>query len=301
MSAYPFIAANQAEFSVLRMCRLLNVSRSGFYEWLTRPVSERERSDVDLTTKIEAIHKESRRTYGAPRVHAMLRRDDIFVGKKRVARLMKEAGISGTFKKKRGRTTISVPGVTVSPDLLGREFFADAPNRVWVADMTYIRTWEGWLYLATAMDTFSRRIVGWSMGNTMEAQLVVDALEMAVSRRKPDAGLIHHSDRGSQYVALAFTASCREAGIETSMGKKGCAYDNAAAESLFATIKKDLIHRQSWPTREDARRAVFDYIEVFYNRKRLHTSLGNVSPEEFEMIHQQRSDQDRVIPFETVR
>lgn len=302
MSAYPFIAANQAEFSVVRMCRLLDVSRSGFYEWLTRPTSERERADIALTEKIEQVHEESRATYGAPRVHAMLKRDGINVGKKRVARLMRAQGLTGTFKKRKGRTTIQVPGIRTAPDLVQRDFFAaDQPNKLWVADMTYIRTWEGWLYLASVMDTFSRKVVGWSMGNSMEAQLVVDALEMAIARRNPEAGLIHHSDRGSQYVALIFTNSCKEAGIETSMGKKGCAYDNSAAESLFATIKKDLIHRQSWPTREDARRAAFEYIEVFYNRRRLHTSLGFHSPEEFEIIHQQRSDQDRVTSIETVR
>jgi putative transposase len=302
VSAYPFIAANQACFSVNRMCRLLNVSRSGFYDWLTRPISEREKADIALTEKIESIHEESRATYGAPRVHAMLRRQGINVGKKRVARLMRSQGLTGTFRKRRGRTTIQVPGIRTAPDLVQRDFFAATePNKLWVADMTYIRTWEGWLYLASVMDTFSRKIVGWSMGNSMEAQLVVDALEMAIARRGPEAGLIHHSDRGAQYVALIFTASCKEAGIETSMGKKGCAYDNSAAESFFASLKKDLIHRRSWPTREDARRAVFDYIEVFYNRQRLHTSLGDVSPEEFEIIHHNRSEEDRVMSFEIVR
>lgn len=294
MSCFEFIAANQARFKVSRMCRLLGVSRSGFYEWLGRPLSDRARRDVELTALIEQVHEDSRGTYGAPRVHAMLARQGVNIGKKRVARLMKAAGITGTFKKRRGRTTISVPGIRTSPDLVKRYFFASGPNELWVADMTYVRTWEGWQYLAGVMDTYSRMIVGWSIGTSMEAQLVVDALEMATARRKPRPGLVHHSDRGSQYTALIFTASCKDAGIETSMGAKGCAYDNAAKESFFATLKKDLIHRRSWPTKEDARRAIFDYIEVFYNRQRLHTSLGNFSPAEFEMINQSTPIEDRV-------
>lgn len=293
MSCFEFIAANQTQFKVSRMCRILGVSRSGFYEWLSRPLSGRARQDIELLARIEVIHEESRRTYGAPRVNAMLARDGVRVGTKRVARLMREAGLTGTFRRRRGRTTIQFPGIRTAPDLVKRDFYAFAPNQLWVADMTYIRTWEGWLYLASVMDAYSRKVVGWSMGSSMQAQLVVDALEMAVARRRPEPGLIHHSDRGSQYTALVFTASCKEAGIETSMGSKGCAYDNSAAESFFATLKKDLIHRQSWPTKEDARRAIFDYIEVFYNRKRLHTTLGNLSPEEFEMINQQQPTDGR--------
>ncbi len=286
MSCFEFIAANQARFNVSRMCRILGVSRGGFYAWSARPLSDHAKRDVHLTALIEVIHEESRSTYGAPRVNAMLARQGEHVSVKRVARLMREAGLTGLFKKRRGKTTISVPGIRTAPDLVKRDFFAAAPNELWVADMTYIRTWEGWLYLASVMDVYSRRVVGWAMDSSMSAQLVVDALEMGLARRRPDEGLIHHSDRGSQYVALLFTASCKEAGINTSMGAKGCAYDNSAAESFFATLKKDLIHRQSWPTKEQARRAIFDYIEVFYNRKRLHSTLGNLSPEEFEMINQ---------------
>lgn len=286
MSCFKFIAANQTKFNVSRMCRLLGVSRGGFYAWSARPLSDHAKRDIELTAMIEVIHEESRSTYGAPRVNAMLARQGEHVSVKRVARLMREAGLTGLFKKRRGRTTISVPGIRTAPDLVKRDFFAAAPNELWVADMTYIRTWEGWLYLASVMDAYSRKVVGWAMDSSMSAQLVVDALEMGLARRRPDEGLIHHSDRGSQYVALLFTASCKEAGINTSMGSKGCAYDNSAAESFFATLKKDLIHRQSWPTKEEARRAIFDYIEVFYNRKRLHSTLGNLSPEEFEMINQ---------------
>lgn len=286
MSCFEFIAANQTRFNVSRMCRLLGVSRGGFYAWTRRPLSDHAKRDVELTAMIEVIHEESRSTYGAPRVNAMLARQGEHVSVKRVARLMREAGLTGLFKKRRGKTTISVPGIRTAPDLVKRDFFAAAPNELWVADMTYVRTWEGWLYLASVMDVYSRKVVGWAMDSSMSAQLVVDALEMGLSRRRPEEGLIHHSDRGAQYVALLFTASCKEAGIETSMGSKGCAYDNSAAESFFATLKKDLIHRQSWPTKEEARRAIFDYIEVFYNRKRLHSTLGNLSPEEFEMINQ---------------
>lgn len=286
MSCFEFIAANQTRFNVSRMCRLLGVSRGGFYAWTRRPLSDHAKRDVELTAMIEVIHEESRSTYGAPRVNAMLARQGEHVSVKRVARLMREAGLTGLFKKRRGKTTISVPGIRTAPDLVKRDFFAAAPNELWVADMTYVRTWEGWLYLASVMDVYSRKVVGWAMDSSMSAQLVVDALEMGLARRRPEEGLIHHSDRGSQYVALLFTASCKEAGIETSMGSKGCAYDNSAAESFFATLKKDLIHRQSWPTKEEARRAIFDYIEVFYNRKRLHSTLGNLSPEEFEMINQ---------------
>lgn len=286
MSCFEFIAANQTSFNVSRMCRLLGVSRGGYYAWSTRPLSDHAKRDIELTSMIEVIHEESRGTYGAPRVHAMLARQDQHVSVKRVARLMREAGLTGLFRKRSGKTTISVPGIRTAPDLVKRDFFATAPNELWVADMTYIRTWEGWLYLASVMDVYSRRVVGWAMDSSMSAQLVVDALEMGLARRRPDEGLIHHSDRGAQYVSLIFTTSCKEAGIEASMGAKGCAYDNSAAESFFATLKKDLIHRRSWPTREEARRAIFDYIEVFYNRKRLHSTLGNLSPEEFEMINQ---------------
>lgn len=286
MSCFEFVAANQTRFNVSRMCSLLGVSRGGFYAWSARPLSDHAKRDVELTALIEVIHEESRSTYGAPRVNAMLARQGEHVSVKRVARLMREAGLTGLFKKRRGRTTISVPGIRTAPDLVKRDFFAAAPNELWVADMTYVRTWEGWLYLASVMDVYSRRVVGWAMDSSMSAQLVVDALEMGFARRRPTEGLIHHSDRGAQYTALIFTANCKEAGIETSMGSKGCAYDNSAAESFFATLKKDLIHRQSWPTKEEARRAIFDYIEVFYNRKRLHSTLGNLSPEEFEMINQ---------------
>jgi putative transposase len=204
------------------------------------------------------------------------------VSRKRVERLMRAAGISGLVRRKRGRTTISVPGVRVADDLVERRFRPDAPDVLWIADVTYLRTWEGWLYLAAVQDAYSRRIVGWSMADHMRSELVVDALQMAVSRRRPAPGLIHHSDQGSQYVSLAFGQAARDAGIARSMGSKGDCYDNAVAESFFATLKKELVHRRSWPTRRELTSEVFEYLEAFYNRARRHSTLGYLSPVDYE-------------------
>jgi len=195
---------------------------------------------------------------------------------------MREAGISGLVRRKRGRTTISVPGVRVADDLVERQFRPAAPNVLWIADVTYLRTWEGWLYLAAVQDAYSRRIVGWSMADHMRAELVVDALQMAVSRRRPAPGLIHHSDQGSQYVSLAFGQAARDAGIARSMGSRGDCFDNAVAESFFATLKKELVHRRSWPTRRELSGEVFEYIEAFYNRTRRHSTLDYLSPADYE-------------------
>lgn len=221
--------------------------------------------------------------YGAPRVHAELRMaHGIRVGRKRVERLMRQDGLSGLIPKRRGRTTIRVPGVRVADDLVERQFRPEAPNVLWVADITYLRTWEGWLYLAAVQDAFSRRIVGWSMADHMRSDLVVDALQMALARRRPEAGLIHHSDPGSQFVSLAFGQAAGKAGIARSMGSRGNCFDNAVAESFFATLKKELIHRRSWPEREELRREVFDYIEIFYDATRRHSTLGMLSPARYE-------------------
>lgn len=279
---FAFVAAEKANWPVALMCRVLEVSASGFYAWLVRPPSQRECQDAWLTDKIEAIHKENRGVYGVRRIHACLRRLDIRISKKRVHRLMKLAGVSGLVKKKRGKTTVSIPGVETAGDLVRRYFNPTGPNALWVADITYIRTWEGWLYLAAVMDCYSRKIVGWQLADSLRAEIVVDALSMAVKARRPAPGLIHHSDRGSQYTALIFNERCKAAGIDTSMGAKGCAYDNAVAESFFATIKKELINRRSWPTKAETRVAIFEYIEAFYNRIRLHSTIGNLSPVEFE-------------------
>jgi transposase InsO family protein len=221
--------------------------------------------------------------YGSRRVQAELRLGQgIEVSRKRVRRLMRQAGISGLVRVKRGRTTIKVPGVRVADDLVERRFRPASPNVLWVADLTYLRTWEGWLYLAAVQDAFSRMIVGWAMAEHMRADLVVEALQMALARRRPDAGLVHHSDQGSQYVSLAFGQQARDAGIAMSMGSRGDCYDNAVAESFFATLKKELVHRQPWPNRRDLGSAVFEYIEAFYNRQRRHSTLGYLSPEQYE-------------------
>ncbi len=237
-----FIAAEKANHSVSTLCRVLEVSRSGHYEAQRRPACRRVVEDARLAALITDEHDGSQETYGAPRIHIQLTRAGERVGRKRVARLMRELGISGVIRKRRGPRTISVPGIETSPDLVRREWNPAEPNRLWVADITYVSTWEGHLYLAAVLDCFSRKVVGWSIGDSLHAELVVDAVEMAIRRRRPEAGLVHHSDRGSQYVSLAMGNRLREAGIDTSMGEKGSPLDNAVAESFFATFKKEL-----WP------------------------------------------------------
>ena len=293
MSAFKLIAAEKANHPIDLLCEQLGVSRSGFYAWQTRAPSDRALSDAWLLEQIREIHRDNRGVYGAPRVHAELRlARGINVGRKRVERLMRAAGLSGLVPKRRGKTTIRVPGVRVADDLVERDFKPAAPNVLWVADITYLRSWEGWLYLAAVQDAYSRRIVGWSMTDHMRSDLVVDALQMAVARRRPEAGLIHHSDQGSQFVSLAFGQACGRAGIARSMGSRGDCFDNAVAESFFATLKKELIRRQAWPTRAELRTAVFDYIEIFYNATRRHSTLGMLSPEQYEMITPTRQFQD---------
>jgi putative transposase len=280
---YRLISAQKARTPVSVACELLGVSRSGYYDWATRAPSDRTLSDAWLTEKIRAIWKQNRKVYGSPRIHAELRMQfGIRVGRKRVERLMRRAAISGLVQRKQGRTTIRVPGVRVADDLVKRQFRPAAPNVLWLADITYLRTWEGWLYLAAVQDAYSRRIVGWSMADHLRAELVVDALQMALHRRRPAPGLIHHSDQGSQYVSLGFGQTARDAGIAVSMGSKGDCYDNAVAESFLATLKKELIHRRSWPTRQDLASEVFEYIEAFYNRQRRHSTLGMLSPADYE-------------------
>ena len=283
MRIFRFIAAKKAEHSIKIMCRVLEVSRSGFHAWAARAPSKRAVADAALTGRIAEIHEDSLKTYGSPRVHAELRLEDgVRVGRKRVERLMRQAELSGQVKRRRGTTTIRVQGVRTAPDLVERDFAPTAADRLWCADITYIRTWEGWLYLASVMDCYSRRIVGWAIADHLRAELVVDALEMAVARRRPDPGLVHHSDQGSQYTSLVFTRRCASVGIDVSMGSRGDCFDNAVLESFHASLKKDLVHRRSWPTRAEARTAVFDYIEAFYNRRRRHSTLGMLSPVEFE-------------------
>jgi putative transposase len=288
VTVFRFIEAKRAEFAVSLSARLLGVSRSGFHAWRRRPPSERALSDAWLTERIKEIHAASRGTYGSPRVHAELRRQGIRVGKKRVERLMRAAALSGDHRRRKGKTTLRVQGVRVASDLVERDFDPEAPNRLWCADIKEIPTWEGKLYLASVLDCFSRKVVGWSMRADMRSELVVDALEMAVARRRPAPGLVHHSDQGGQYVALLFGQRCRAAGIAQSMGSKGDCFDNAAIESYHATLEKDLLRRRSFRTKQEARTALFDYIESFYNRERLHSTLGYRSPAEFERDHDER-------------
>ena len=288
---FRFVAAKKAEHSIKTMCRVLEVSRSGFHAWENRRPSARRLEDERLLARIREIHSENRRVYGSPRVHAeLVLADGVRVGRKRVERLMREDGLSGLVARKRGKTTVRVPGVRVCEDLVDRAFLAAAPDRLWVADITYLRTWEGWLYLVAVQDVFSRRIVGWSMADHMRTELVTDALEMALARRQPAPGLIWHSDQGSQFVSLAFGQQARSAGIAQSMGSKGDCFDNAVAESFFATLKKELIHRRTWPSKAELRTEVFEYIEVFFNRRRRHSTLGMLSPAQFESHHDQPTE-----------
>jgi len=283
--AYRIVLAEKARTPISVACELLGVSTSGFYGWASRAPSDRELSDAWLIERITAIHADNRGVYGSRRVTAELRfGEGVTVSRKRVQRLMRSTGLSGLVARKRGRTTIRVPGVRVADDLVERRFRPVAPDVLWVADITYLPTWEGWVYLAAVQDAYSRRIVGWSMADHMGAGLVVDALQMALHRRRPGPGLIHHSDQGSQFVSLAFGQKARDGGIAVSMGSKGCALDNAVAESFFATLKKELVHRRSWPTRRELISEVFEFIEGFYNTTRRHSTLGYLSPAQFETM-----------------
>jgi putative transposase len=286
VTCYRIVLAEKARTPVSVACELLGVSTSGFYAWASRAPSDRALSDAWLIERIKTVHAENRGVYGSRRVTAELRLGEgVVVSRKRVQRLMRAARLSGLVARKRGRTTIRVPGVRVADDLVERRFRPAAPDVLWVADITYLRTWEGWVYLAAIQDAYSRRIVGWSMADHMRAELVVDALEMALHRRRPGPGLVHHSDQGSQFVSLAFGQKARDAGIAVSMGSKGCAYDNAVAESFFATLKKELVHRRSWPTRRELISQVFEFVEGFYNTTRRHSTLGYLSPVQFEKIN----------------
>jgi putative transposase len=279
------VKANQATHAVGRLCRLLGVSRSGFYAWEDRPMCARARADLMLTAKIVAIHHRSRETYGSPNVHAELADDHgIRVGRKRVARLMRENGLRGATLRKYVVTTTSDPEAPKAIDLVERRFFADAPDRLWVADMTYIPTWSGWLYLAIVLDVYSRKIVGWAMDTNMRTELILEALQRAVTQRQP-SGVIHHSDRGSQYTSYGFGKRCQEAGIMPSIGSVGDAYDNAMAESFFATLEREVLNRRPFKSQAEARMAIFEWIEGWYNPHRRHSGLGYRSPVNYERSH----------------
>ena len=283
MILFRFIDAEKAYLPVSSLCRVLGVSRSGYYAWRERPPSRRSQEDAALTERIAQVHARSRETYGYPRVHAELRALGARCGRRRVAGLMRKAGLRGCgVRGKRRRTTLRDRNAAPAPDLVRREFAAPAPDLLWLADITYVKTDEGFLYLAFLLDAHSRRVVGWSMAEHLRTELVIDALEMAVWRRRPEAGLLHHTDRGSQYTALSFGKRLEEVGIVPSMGRTGSALDNAMAESFVSTLKAELVDRHRFSTREVARVAVFEYVEGFYNRTRLHSALGYESPVDYE-------------------
>jgi putative transposase len=291
VSRYRFIAAERASHRVSVLCRTLGVSRSGFSAWASRPPSTRRHADEHLAGQVAAIHAMSRGTYGAPRIHAELAADGHRHGRKRIARLMRDSALQGAHRRRFRRTTDTDPLAVPATDLVQRTFSASRPDQLWVADITYVRTWAGWLYVAVVVDACSRMVVGWSMREDLRAELVVDAIGMALSRRDVPAGrLVHHSDRGSQYTSFACGRTLREAGITQSMGSRGDAYDNALAESFMATLKTELVDRRSWPTRHAARTAIYDYIEAWYNPRRRHSALGYLSPAAFERRH--RSQQE---------
>jgi putative transposase len=288
VSRFRFIVVEKASYPVVRLCRVLKVSASGFYAWVQRKPSARSAANEALTERIRTVHTRSRGTYGSPRVHAELHEAGP-VGRKRVARLMHQAGLVGCRPRGFRRTTIADPTAQID-DLVRRDFRPGELDRLWVADITYVRTDEGWLYLAAILDACSRRVVGWSLADHLRTELALDALAMALVARHPDPGLIHHSDRGTQYLSGAYADRLADHHLRQSVGNPGTCWDNAVPESFFATLKTELLHRQAWPTRQQARTAIFEYIEVFYNRQRRHSTLGYLAPAEFEhRYHRQAS------------
>ena len=292
---YEFIAEEQATedcpWSISEMCRTLGVSRSGYHDWAGRDPSLRELTDAQLAVEIEAIWECSARTYGAPRVHRWLRRQGFRVGRKRVARIMRDHGWEGESGRRRVRTTIIDRGATAAADLVARNFNPAEPDRTWVGDITYLRTGEGWLFLATVIDLYSRRVIGWSVAAHMRTILVADALTMAIATRGGLVdGVIFHTDRGSQYTSAHFGDLCRQLGVTQSMGATGVCWDNAAAESFFGTLKRELAHRCRWTTRAEARRDLIRWIEGWFNTRRMHSSIDYNTPIEHEEIFYRRGD-----------
>jgi putative transposase len=282
VTRFRFVEQEKASYPVRMLCTAVGVSPSGYYAWRSRGPSARERSDAELADEIRRSHARSRGTYGVPRVWADLAEAGFRVSRKRVARLMARDHLAGVHRRRFVRTTIRDENAAPFPDLVNRDFTAPGPDRLWVADITQLPTRSGSCYLASIVDAWSRRVVGWSMATHMRAELVTAALDAAIVRRRPGDGLVHHSDHGSQYTSLAFGRRLHESGIAASMGSVGDCFDNAMAESFFATLETELIDRSDWATPAEARAAVFEYIEVFYNRIRRHSSLGNLSPEQFE-------------------
>jgi transposase InsO family protein len=286
---FAFIEAQKACIPVAPMCGVLGVSRAGFYAWRSRPAAARTCEDQRLAVEIGSIHSESRKRYGSPRVHAELRGRGKRTGRKRVARLMREQGLRARHKRRFRTTTDSQHDHPIARNVLARQFETMAPNTAWVTDITYVWTLEGWLYLVVILDLFSRRVVGWSMSERITRQLALDALGMALSRRQPPRGLIHHSDRGSQYASRDYRRMLAAHGIVCSMSRRGNCWDNAVAESFFSSLKLELVYENQWATRSQARTAIFEYVEVFYNQQRRHSSLGYLTPVAFERCHEQKS------------
>jgi putative transposase len=276
--------AHQAVHPIATLCRVLGVSPSGYYAWRQRPLSVRARAAVKLSAEIQAIHRESRGTYGVPRIHAELTERGIHVGRKRIARLMRGAGLQGVSRRKQFSTTVRDETARLAPDLVERHFTAAGPDQLWVADITYVPTWAGFLYLAVVVDAWSRRVIGWAMETHLRTALVLAALDMAVAQRRP-TDVIHHSDQGCQYTSIAFGKRCADAGIRPSMGSVGDAYDNALCESFFATLECELLDRHRFRTQVEARLAVFDFIEGWYNPRRRHSALDYLSPMIYERSH----------------
>jgi transposase InsO family protein len=280
---FRFIEEQKVAFPIAVLCATLDVSRAGYYAWRTRPLSERAANDTTLVAEIREIHAEHERRCGSPRVHKELLARGHKVGRRRVARLMHEHEIFARRRRRFRVTTESKHTMPVAPNLLAREFQTDAPNKVWVTDITYVWTREGWLYLAAILDLYSRAVVGWAMSESLSRELALRALDMAVRNRRPLPGLVHHSDRGSQYASGDYQDALKAHGMTCSMSRKGDCWDNAVAESFFATLKTELVHERNFMTRAEARSAIFDFIERYYNRRRRHSSLGYVSPVEYEI------------------
>ena len=276
MSRYRFIAVEKAKYPVALLCRVLQVASSGYYAWRQRQPSRRSQTNAALTQQIRTIHERSRGTYGAPRMHAELHANQP-VSRKRVARLMRAAGLAGRPPRRFRRTTIPDPKVQLD-DLVQRDFTASGPDQKWFGDITYIRTWEGWLYLAVILDAYSRKVVGWAMADHLRTELATTALQMALTTRRPQPGLIHHTDRGSQYTSSAYGELLSAHQVRQSVGRPGTCWDNSVAESFFATLKTELIYRHIWPTRRLAESAIFEFIAGWYNQHRRHSTLGYRSP-----------------------
>ncbi len=281
---YQCIETRREQYPIRMMCRLLQVSKSAYYSWRTRAESKREKTDRELIPVIKRLHNESGGIYGSPKIKSSLKDEGYHCGRHKVARLMRLIGLRGCPKKRFKMTTIRHPEHPIAENLLKQNFKVEQPNQCWVADITYIQTNQGWLYLAITMDLFSRKIVGWSMSRWPNRHLVIDALKMAIAMRRPVVGLIHHSDRGCQYTSDDFRNELKKNGIECSMSGRGNCYDNAVAESFFGLLKRECVNRVQYRTRDEARSDLFNYIECFYNKKRQHGYLGNLSPVVYEKV-----------------